>query len=82
MGEENVGKGCQCIYQYEQHYINLIFNERIEEEKEKLRAVEEYLSSADEHEREMLEGVPDIYKRFISELETVRDRFSTMPSCD
>ena len=81
MAEETVGKGCQCIFPFEKHYVDMIINERIEKEKERLKETEKILAGMPPESRERYEGARDIYKFFIHDLEVVRDRFRAMPDC-
>jgi len=78
---EEVGKGCDCMYLYEKHYIELLFSERIEEEKKKLAEVKDILDKMPEESKERFEGAPRGYEMFIRDLETVQKRFQDMPAC-
>ena len=78
----NVGKGCECIYPFEKHYIDMVFEGRIKEEKRKLAEVKEILAKMPPESRERYEGAEAGFKVFIHDLEAVRERFEAMPSCN
>ena len=78
---ESVGTDCKCIYSFEKHYIDMLFGERIEKEKENLAQAEAELSKLPPEARERFRGVPGGYKLLINDLETVRERFIAMPDC-
>lgn len=78
---EPVGNPCECIFKFEKYYIDLLFGERIEEEKKKLAEVEEILATMPPELKERYMGAKDGFTFFISSLETVRERFKAMPDC-
>ncbi len=78
---EPVGKPCECIFDFEKYYVDLVIGERIEAEKVKLAEIEEILSKMPPESKERYEGARDGFKFFIRDLETVRDRFKAMPGC-
>ena len=78
---EPVGNPCECIFKFKKYYIDLLFGERIEEEKKKLSEVEEILSKMPPESKEQYAGARDGFKFFISSLEVVRERFKAMPDC-
>lgn len=81
MAVEPVGKSCECIFSFEKHYVDMLFGERIEEEKKKLAEVEEILAKMPPESRERYEGASGAYKSFIRDLEIVRERFAAMSTC-
>lgn len=69
---EKVGRNCECIFPFEKFYVNMLCENRIEEEEKKLAEMEEH------HYPPALIGFT---KSIINDLKTVKERFAIMPEC-
>ena len=85
--QENIGKGCECIYSFEKFIVDKALEEIIETMK---KNVEDTKKAMDEEEKkaapsrllEALKGSIPMVERVIDQYEVVRKRFQAMPSCD
>jgi len=83
---EVIGKGCTCIYPFEKHYVNLALEKLIKENKEELSKIEKEWEEGKYKQLEKA-GMADFerltypLKRFIWDMETVKERFAATPDC-
>ena len=81
---EKVGTGCECIFRFEKHYIDLALEAIIESKKKELKSM---LERAENVKRSalaaaILANAPGMYNILIRDLETVQKRFAGMPTCE
>ena len=76
-GVELIGKGCECIYPFEKHYITLVLEERIKADRKYL---EEAKTSEWAKDPRSQAAMP-IFARFISDLGVVLEKVKATPDC-
>jgi len=85
--QENVGKGCTCIFSFEKHYVAVVFKKYVEEEEEQIKAIEKNIAEAKEKTPDnqligMTERALPLLKNLLGDIKVVQQRFEAMPTCD
>jgi len=80
---EVVGKGCQCIYPFEKHYVDLALQQIIQENERTIEKTEKALKDPALTERQaaFLRSALDVYRYVNNDMKAVRQRFADMPAC-
>lgn len=88
MAEEKVGKGCECIYQMEKHFIDLAIDEyllklegELAELKKRIKAAVKEEPEKESSYKDLLESNRNLTATLSNDLRKVKSRFEAMPSC-
>ena len=80
---EPVGKGCECVYAFEKHYVDLALEQIVQDNERRIEEHEKLLLDPATTERQavFLRSSLDVYKYVNSDMKVVRQRFHDMPVC-
>lgn len=82
MTGEMIGNGgCWCVLPFEKHYMKIGLDKLIEEEKEKINKVQEGAEDIKKSGIAEPEVLIDIHKRFMRNVEIVRNRLENTLDC-
>ena len=82
MAGETIGNGgCQCVFPFEKHHMKMGLDKLKEEEKEKIKKVQEGAEEIKKSGIAEPEALIDIHKKFIRDVEVTRNRLENTPDC-
>ena len=80
---EPVGRGCECIYAFEKHYVDLALEQLIRDNERTITEHEKVLEGPGITERQatLLRASLDVYRYVNNDMKVVRQRFADTPVC-
>ena len=80
---EPVGKGCECIYAFEKHYVDLALEQLIRDNEKTIAEHEKALQDPTLTERQgtLLRASLDVFRYVNNDMKVVKGRFADMPVC-
>ena len=80
---EPVGRGCECIYPFEKHYVDLALEQLILDNERTIAGHEKALQDPTLTERQatLLRASLDVYRYVNNDMKVVKQRFADTPVC-